>query len=121
MWGKVWTVPVRIDGSGLNGGRAEAFLATPAGHPHFSPDGRWVAYTSDKTGREEIYVKAFPDNGREWPVSINGGSNPSWSRSELFFRQGDLLMAAPYTTTTSEFHVGKQRMWSTHQARSFDG
>ncbi len=60
--------------------------------PALSPDGRWLAYTSDETGRSEVYVRPFPKvrDGR-WPVSANGGSEPKWSHSgrELFYRAAD--------------------------------
>lgn len=56
--------------------------------PSVSPDGRWLTYVSDETGRYEVYVRPFPDvgNGR-WQVSVDGGRNPQWSSSgeELFF------------------------------------
>jgi eukaryotic-like serine/threonine-protein kinase len=57
-------------------------------NPAFSPDGRWLAYSSDESGRVEIYVRPFPDVSRaRWQVSANGGSKALWSRdgSEIFF------------------------------------
>jgi len=52
-----------------------------------SPNGRWIAYQSDETRRDEVYVQAFPNLGGKWQVSTNGGSRPAWSRDgkELFF------------------------------------
>ncbi len=70
-----------------------------------SPDGRYIAYQSDESGRDEIYVRPFPkaDNGR-WQVSRDGGDEPLWGRTgrEIFFRSasGD-IMAVPVTTTPS--------------------
>jgi Tol biopolymer transport system component len=70
-----------------------------------SPDGRFIAYQSDETGKDEIYVRPFPraDDGR-WQLSTSGGSEPLWSRSgrEIFFRtpSGE-LMSTPVTTTPS--------------------
>jgi serine/threonine-protein kinase len=57
----------------------------------FSPDGRWVAYSADESGRDEIYVRAFPGPGGRVRVSVEGGTEPAWSRGggELFFRSGD--------------------------------
>ena len=49
----------------------EAFAA-------FSPDGRWVAYQSDESGRSEIYVQGFPERRGKWPVSAEGGRAPAW-------------------------------------------
>ncbi len=66
----------------------------------FSPDNRWLAYTSDESGRPEVYAQAFPGPGRRWQVSIEGGSEPLWSTrgSELFFRNGEKMMAVPFRT-----------------------
>ncbi len=59
----------------------------------FSPDGRWLAYQSDETGRPEIYVEAFPGPGERFQVSADGGTEPVWARGsgEIFFRHGDEL------------------------------
>jgi serine/threonine-protein kinase len=56
-----------------------------------SPDGRWVAYTSDESGRDEVYIRPFPTGGTRYAVSTTGGSSARWSRSgnELFYVGGD--------------------------------
>jgi Tol biopolymer transport system component len=56
--------------------------------PTVSPDGRWLAYTSDESGDYEVYVQPFPAGGRKWLISKNGGVEPVWDRSgkELYFR-----------------------------------
>jgi serine/threonine-protein kinase len=56
--------------------------------PEFSPDGHWLAYSSDESGREEVYVQAFPGPGGKWQVSSEGGSAPLWARNgkQLFYR-----------------------------------
>jgi dipeptidyl aminopeptidase/acylaminoacyl peptidase len=55
--------------------------------PTFSPDGRWLAYESDETGRPEVYVEAFPGPGERHQVSADGGGEPLWARNgELFYR-----------------------------------
>jgi eukaryotic-like serine/threonine-protein kinase len=56
-----------------------------------SPNGQWLAYLSNETGRFEIYVQTFPKPGGKWPVSINGGTRPLWSRDgkELYFIGAD--------------------------------
>ncbi len=67
----LWTVTIEGDANGLRGGKPELFLSTPfveAG-PAFSPDGRWLAYQSNESGQEEIYVRAFPDTGGKWQIS----------------------------------------------------
>jgi serine/threonine-protein kinase len=58
--------------------------------PQLSPDGRWLAYVSDESGRNEIYVQPFPKLDGKWKVSIDGGVEPRWSRNgrELFYRNG---------------------------------
>ena len=62
-----------------------------------SPDGAWMAYQSDGSGRYEVYVRPFPDvEAGLWQVSTAGGVDPVWAPdgSELFFRQGNQLLAA---------------------------
>jgi serine/threonine-protein kinase len=64
--------------------------------PELSPDGRWLAYVSDESGQEEVYVRPFPaaDSGR-WQISTGGGTEPLWARNgrELFYRNGAALLA----------------------------
>jgi serine/threonine protein kinase len=70
--------------------------------PRVSPDGRWMAYATNESGREEIYVRPFPDaeSGGRWQVSTDGGNSPLWSPEgrELFYRNGDAAMAVPVET-----------------------
>jgi len=63
--------------------------------PALSPDGRLLAYVSDETGRNEVYLRSFPGGEGRWAVSIDGGSEPVWRRDgrELFFRNGTGLYA----------------------------
>ena len=76
---------------------------------HFSPDGRWVAYTSNESGRNEIYIRAFSsdslaapsDAGSKWLISTDGGSDPRWrgDGKELYYRgTGGRLMAVEIAT-----------------------
>jgi Tol biopolymer transport system component len=86
-------------------------MATPALEPmaQFSPNGRYIAYQSDETGRFEIYVATFPGPGSRWPISQNGGVEPRWSRdgTELFyFAPDNRLMAAQMKTDGTTFDVG---------------
>jgi len=67
--------------------------------PVLSPDGRWLAYVSDETGRNEIYVQAFPEMGRKQLVSVEGGTNPAWSRD------GRTLSFLAATTTATGRHL----------------
>jgi dipeptidyl aminopeptidase/acylaminoacyl peptidase len=66
----------------LSDRKAEPFLATPASEasPKFSPDGRWLAYSSNESGRPEIYVRPYPGPGARWPVSVEGAPSPSGIR-----------------------------------------
>jgi eukaryotic-like serine/threonine-protein kinase len=65
-----------------------------------SPDARWLAYVSDESGRNEVYVTPFPGAGARWPISTDGGSQPVWARNgrELYYRNGDRTMAVAVTT-----------------------
>jgi len=88
---------------GLQGDRKpRPFLQTPSNEygPAFSPDGRWVAYGSDETGRQEIYVWPFPGPGGKMRISTDGGTEPMWTRNgrELFYRNGDKMMATAVET-----------------------
>jgi eukaryotic-like serine/threonine-protein kinase len=74
----------------------------------FSPDGRWIAYMSDESGRDEIYVQAFPLSGAKFQISTGGGSEPIWRRDggELFYvGAARNLMAVP-VKTGPKFEVG---------------
>jgi len=66
-----------------------------------SPDGRFVAYLSDESGRREIYVRQFPQGGGKWQVSANGGNFKRWSKDggELFYVEGETLMSVAVSTT----------------------
>jgi Tol biopolymer transport system component len=81
----IWTV-------GENGEDAAPFLATPHNErwASLSPDGRWMAYASDESGRYEIYVVSYPDGRGKRAVSTDGGIDPRWSSSgrEIFFVAG---------------------------------
>jgi Tol biopolymer transport system component len=77
----------------------------------FSPDARLVAYTSDETGRHEIYVRPFPNPSLgKWPVSVEGGAEPRWSRDgrELFYWSDRTLMVVPVTLEPA-FSIGAAR------------
>jgi len=87
----------------------------------FSPDGKWVAYVSNESGREEIYAVAFPTPGGHFQVSINGGSNPKWrvDGKELFYLDsGNKLVAVPIAASGDSLEIGapqslfQTRVWS---------
>jgi serine/threonine-protein kinase len=64
------------------------------GQAVFSPDGRFVAYTSDESGRGEVYVRPFEGRGVKLQVSVDGGDAPRWVDGEILYRSGDRVMAA---------------------------
>jgi len=77
--------------------------------PKISPDGRWMAYTSEESGKLEVYVRPFPEISKgKWQVSTSGGEDPLWSPDgrELFYRNGDSVMAVAVQTETI-FKPGK--------------
>jgi eukaryotic-like serine/threonine-protein kinase len=89
----------------MEGERKFKFLLDEKYHestPRISPDGRWMAYTSDESGKEEIYVRPFPDvNAGRWQISTSGGNNALWSRDgrEIFYRNGNAVMAVSVKTS----------------------
>jgi Tol biopolymer transport system component len=79
----------------------------------FSPDGRWIAYTSNESGRQEVYVAAFPGPGGKWPVSTAGGLLPRWRRDgrEIFYFEAgnSRVMVAEVESAGPTLHVGPVR------------
>jgi Tol biopolymer transport system component len=78
----------------------------------FSPDGKWVAYVSQHTGRDEVYVTSFPSGGTRWQVSGSGGTQPRWSpdgRELYFVSAGDELTAASVDGSGARFVVKEVR------------
>ena len=118
----IWTVPIDSDGGVLRAGRPEPFLRTPfdEGKPSFSPDGQWIAYSSNAAGPEEVYVRAFPDTGGVTQVSQGGGKQPTWSHNgkELLFRDlGGRIMIATYEIVGHSLTFNTPTAWSpTHVA-----
>ena len=80
--------------------------------PALSPDNRWLAYSSNETGRYEVYVRPFPDAGSgRWQVSRNGGQAPKWARGgrELIYRDGNREMVSAEIRPGTAFTLGEQR------------
>jgi serine/threonine-protein kinase len=71
--------------------------------PRFSPDGRFVAYVSDESGRDQVYVQAYPGPGGKWQASNDGGTEPVWARNgrELFYWTGNKLMSVAVATSST--------------------
>jgi eukaryotic-like serine/threonine-protein kinase len=101
------------------------FLITPFDErsPRFSPDGKWLAYVSDESGRNDVYVQPFPGPGAKWLVSTDGGIDPVWSRDgrELFYRHDDELMTASVSLKAG-FSAGRpQRLFEIRVDAGDDG
>ena len=96
----------------LSDHKAQLFLRTSynEGEPQFSPDGHWLAYISDESGRFEIYVQPYPGPGGKWQISTEGGTEPVWGHNgEIFYRSGNKMLAVD-TTTHPNFSAGKPKV-----------
>ena len=117
----IWTVE--------QGSSPLPFLISPFDEwgPAFSPDGAWLAYTSDESGRPEVYVQPFPGPGAKWLVSTNGGREPVWSADgrAIYYRDEDTLMSvtvdtAPTFQVSASKRVLELPVASDAPGRSFD-
>jgi hypothetical protein len=89
-------------------------------YPDISPDGRWIAYASNESGRSEVYVQPFPDLGSRHQISTDGGTAPAWSRDggELFYTTTETFggqasltrMMAVAVATAPSFAASRPRM-----------
>ncbi len=108
------------EGSGWKAGHATVFQGSSFNErdPQFSPDGRWLAYVSNESGRDEIHVRSFPGPGARSVISTMGGGNPVWSpkKQELFYgsmveAQGE-IMVVPFEVKDNTFVAHRARLWS---------
>jgi len=94
--GGIWLLPLEEDRE------PTLFLKTPFNvyASRLSPDGHWIAYASDESGRSEIYVQPFPGLGGKWQISTDGGGHAVWARNghELFYRNGNKMMVVEVST-----------------------
>ncbi|MFN0124630.1 MAG: TolB family protein, partial [Blastocatellia bacterium] len=102
------------------------FLQTPFSETRgrFSPDGRWITYTSDESGKNEIYVQTFPASGGKWQVSTQGGEQSYWrgDGKELYYLSGDGKMMAVAVNSGSTFAPGlPQALFDLKAARPVPG
>ena len=105
------------EASGWKPGRPTVFLNTRSRKPEpmFSPDGRWIAYVSNESGRRGSVRAAVPGPGGRWLISTGGGSYPTWSRTkdEILYRTpSGQIMVAPCTVEGDAFRAEKPRRWS---------
>ena len=106
--GDIWAVPLAGDKKAfpiLQSAFAEVF-------PQVSPDGKWLAYQSNETGRNEIYIKPFPDGPGKWQVSTDGGLWPRWrgDGKELYFVLAPSMWAVDIRVTGSSPEAGVPQM-----------
>ncbi|MEN3338576.1 MAG: eukaryotic-like serine/threonine-protein kinase [Acidobacteriota bacterium] len=117
-------------GSGGKPGKPTPFVNSAAHErqPAFSPDGRWLAFVSDQSRRDEVYVRPFPGPGGQSQISASGGMFPTWSRTrhEIFYSSGTAtgagsrqFMVVSYAVVEGSFRAQKPILWSTapHQTR----
>ena len=116
---------VPVEGNEANGwtaGKPTALLDSPFDEraPMISPDGRWLAYSSNESGQPEVWVQSFQGPGRKWQISTGGGVYPTWSRtrSELVYATAaQQIMVASYALEGDAFHADKPRLWSEKQGK----
>jgi hypothetical protein len=114
---QIWTLSIEA-GDSMKAGAPERFLTSQFGDtaPVVSPDGRWLAYESNESGKEEVYVRPFgapPAVGGKWLISNGGGSFPVWAPNgrELLYRSGDQVMSVTYSVAKDLFVSEKPRVW----------
>jgi serine/threonine-protein kinase len=112
----LWTTPVTYTATGVVAGTPEPYLRSPSfeAYPSFSPDGRWIAYSSNESGAWEIYVRRFPDDGTKTMISVSGGHIPFWlpdGRTLLYENENHRLFVASYSADGGSFKAGPPRAW----------
>ena len=113
-------LPMEVTGSGWKAGTPTPVLSHVSQRPGavFSSDGRWLAYTSNESGRSEVFVRPFEGPGVPRQVSTSGGRVPTWSprRNELFYLSPDShLMVVSYSVDANTFRANPPQKWSEQQ------
>jgi Tol biopolymer transport system component len=101
----IWTLPLTGDR------KPRPFLNNPSFSEYdarLSPDGRYLAYVSDESGRDEVYVQTYPDRSEKWQVSAHGGNDPRWNAGghEMYYLSPDQQMMAVPVRTVPKFDLG---------------
>jgi serine/threonine-protein kinase len=105
------------EATGWKPGKPQVFLSErfTESSGMFSPDGRWIAYMSNESGRNDIYVRPFPGPGGKWQISTNAADDPTWSRTsrDLYFvNTADFrIMDVPYQVDGDSFRADKPVVW----------
>jgi serine/threonine-protein kinase len=111
----LWTVPIEYGPEGLTAGTPEPFLQSSSFevYPSFSPDGRWLSYGSNESGKWEVYVRRFPDDGTKAVVSTSGGHISIWlpNGRELLYEDEDHRLMVVRYDDTGAFIAGAARPW----------
>ena len=96
--------------------RPLARSAFAEGSPRFSPDGKWIAYTSNEAGRNEIYAQPYPGPGPKIQISNEGGTDAVWNPrgGELFYRNGDKMMIVEASTSPTLTVSKPKVLWAGH-------
>src|SRR5262249_3122397 len=116
--GQIFTLQLEHKDGGWKAGKPEQFLSSTFNDvgARFSPDGKWLAYSSTESGTMEVYVRPFPlpANGGKWTISTSGGGSPAWSRAshDLLYQAGGTIMAVSYTVKDGVFKAEKPRVWA---------
>jgi serine/threonine protein kinase len=101
----LWVLPMTGEA------KPTSYLETPfeEAHAQFSPDSRWIAYTSNESGRPEVYIQSFPIGGGKWQISTTGGDQPQWrvDGKELFYIAPDRSLMAVAISDATTMQVGR--------------
>jgi len=119
---EIWSVPLDLtDPEHPVPGKPEPFLAAAPRQvdASISPDGKWIAYSSNESGIDDVFVRPFRGTGGKWRISTNGGKFPMWSRTgrELFYLSlaDSRIMVSSYAVEGDSFSAAKPRLWSDRQ------